>query len=397
MRVRVAGVCNTDLELVRGYYPYTGVPGHEFVGVVEEAPGAPEWVARRVVGEINAACGACPTCRAGRRTHCERRTVLGIVARDGAFATHLRLPVANLHAVPDGVPDEVAVFTEPTAAALEIQEQVRVVGRGPGGRVGAGKLGNLVAQTLAATGCRLLVVGRSPRPLALLAARGIATATADAIPTRGAPTWRSSAPGTPRASSSPAAPSAPAARSCSRAPTTGRPRSTWRRSWSTRSPSSARAAGPSRRPWRCSPGATWTRAPGRGALPAGRGARGLRARRPTRHPQDPRRLLTRAQPTTKVGTLPPPALTLMTELREARVTAPTASPGRRRTGWRSPSGSRTSSAPLVEDGERLLGDLHPLLHHPGRVEGGPDRGLPLAGRRSPRRGRPSGPRSRGSA
>jgi threonine dehydrogenase-like Zn-dependent dehydrogenase len=181
VRVRVAGVCNTDLELVRGYYPFTGVPGHEFVGVVEEAEGAPEWVSRRVVGEINAACGACPTCLAGRRTHCERRTVLGIVARDGAFATHLRLPVANLHAVPDGVPDEAAVFTEPTAAALELQEQVRV---SPDDRVvvvGAGKLGNLVAQTLAATGCRLLVVGRSPRPLALLAARGIETTTAEAV------------------------------------------------------------------------------------------------------------------------------------------------------------------------------------------------------------------------
>jgi threonine dehydrogenase-like Zn-dependent dehydrogenase len=184
VRVRVAGICNTDLELVRGYCPYTGVPGHEFVGVVEEAAGAPEWVSRRVVGEINAACGECPTCRAGRRTHCERRTVLGIVGRDGAFATHLRLPIRNLHAVPEGVPDEVAVFTEPTAAALELQEQVRV---SPGDRVvvvGAGKLGNLVAQTLAATGCRLLVVGRSPRPLALLAARGIATATAEGIEPR---------------------------------------------------------------------------------------------------------------------------------------------------------------------------------------------------------------------
>ena len=184
VRVRLAGVCNTDLELVRGYYPYTGVPGHEFVGVVERADGAPEWVGRRVVGEINAACGACATCLAGRRTHCERRSVLGIVGRDGAFATHLVLPVGNLHAVPEGVPDEVAVFTEPTAAALELQEQVPV---SPGDRVvviGTGKLGNLVAQTLAATGCRLLAVGRSKRPLALLSARGIATATAEGIEPR---------------------------------------------------------------------------------------------------------------------------------------------------------------------------------------------------------------------
>ena len=186
VRVTMAGVCNTDLELVHGYYPYTGVPGHEFVGVVERAAGAPEWVSRRVVGEINASCGSCPTCRAGRRTHCERRTVLGIVARDGAFATHLRLPLENLHEVPDRLPDDVAVFAEPTAAALEIQEQLTV---GPADRVvvvGVGKLGNLVAQTLQARGCRLLAVGRGPRAIGLLSARGIETATADGIPVRGA-------------------------------------------------------------------------------------------------------------------------------------------------------------------------------------------------------------------
>jgi len=181
VRVRLAGVCNTDLELVRGYYPYTGVPGHEFVGVVEQAKDAPEWVGRRVVGEINAACGACPACRAGRRSHCERRTVLGIVARNGAFATHLSLPLANLHVVPDALPDEVAVFSEPTAAALELQQQVRVAPEDRVVVIGTGKLGQLVAQTLAATGCRLLAVGRSPRPLELLAARGIATATASGI------------------------------------------------------------------------------------------------------------------------------------------------------------------------------------------------------------------------
>jgi threonine dehydrogenase-like Zn-dependent dehydrogenase len=186
VRVRIAGVCNTDLELVRGYYPYAGVPGHEFVGMVEEAGSAPEWIGRRVVGEINAACGACATCRAGRRSHCEKRTVLGIVARSGAFATHLVLPVENLHAVPDTLPDEVAVFTEPTAAALELQQQVKVAAGDRVVVVGAGKLGHLVAQTLAMTGCRLRVIGRSPRPLALLAARGIATATADAIEPRGA-------------------------------------------------------------------------------------------------------------------------------------------------------------------------------------------------------------------
>jgi len=184
VRVRVAGVCNTDLELVRGYYPYAGVPGHEFVGTVEQASGAPEWVGRRVVGEINAACGACRTCQDGRRSHCEKRTVLGIVARNGAFATHLILPIANLHAVSDALPDYVAVFAEPTAAALEVLQQVRVSPADSVVVLGAGKLGNLVAQTLATTGCQLLVIGRSPRPLAVLAARGIATATADATPPR---------------------------------------------------------------------------------------------------------------------------------------------------------------------------------------------------------------------
>ena len=179
VRVLAAGICNTDLELVRGYYPFTGVPGHEFVGRVEAAPGVEKWEGRRVVGEINAACGACPACRAGRRTHCERRTVLGIRGRDGAFAESLTLPVANLHEVPDGLPDDVAVFTEPLAAALEVREQVPIDGGDRVVVVGDGKLGNLVAQTLALTGCALTVIGRHPGKLALLAARGIATARAD--------------------------------------------------------------------------------------------------------------------------------------------------------------------------------------------------------------------------
>lgn len=181
MRVIRAGICNTDLELARGYYPFTGVPGHEFVGRVESAPGAERWEGRRVVGEINASCGSCPACAAGRRSHCERRTVLGIVDRNGAFAEYLTLPVLNLHGVPENLPDDVAVFTEPLAAALEIQEQVKI---GPGDRlvvVGDGKLGNLVAQTLALTGCALSVIGRHRRKLALLADRGISTGLADAL------------------------------------------------------------------------------------------------------------------------------------------------------------------------------------------------------------------------
>jgi threonine dehydrogenase-like Zn-dependent dehydrogenase len=151
VRVLLAGICNTDIELTRGYYPYAGVPGHEFVG---------EFEGKRVVGEINASCGTCESCVNGRRTHCERRTVLGIKDRNGAFAEYLALPIENLHFVPDEVATEIAVFTEPLAAALEIQEQVRI---GPGDRVlvvGNGKLGRLIAASLALTGCELTVIGR---------------------------------------------------------------------------------------------------------------------------------------------------------------------------------------------------------------------------------------------
>jgi threonine dehydrogenase-like Zn-dependent dehydrogenase len=175
IRVTLAGLCHTDLELVRGYYPYAGVLGHEFVGVVHRAPADPHWEGRRVVGEINATCGACPTCLAGRPSHCERRTVLGIVNRDGAFADYLTLPIANLHAVPDAVPDEAAVFTEPVAAAFQILAQVAIAPRDRVVVFGDGKLGQVIAQVLATTGCALTVVGRHPRKLAHLTARGIAT------------------------------------------------------------------------------------------------------------------------------------------------------------------------------------------------------------------------------
>lgn len=173
VRVLRAGVCNTDLELVRGYVPFTGVPGHEFVGRVVEGP--EELEGRRVVGEINAVCGECRHCRQGRRTHCERRTVLGIVDRHGAFSEYLSLPVENLHPVPSDLSTDHATFTEPLAAALEIREQVRV---GPGDRVlvvGDGKLGLLVAQSLALTGCDLTTTGHHRENLALLEARGVRT------------------------------------------------------------------------------------------------------------------------------------------------------------------------------------------------------------------------------
>ncbi|MBD2292162.1 alcohol dehydrogenase catalytic domain-containing protein [Anabaena sphaerica FACHB-251] len=182
VRVLRAGICNTDLELLRGYYPYTGILGHEFVGVVEQGP--EELINQRVVGEINAACGYCRFCRSGKPTHCENRTVLGIVNRNGAFAEYLCLPVKNLHPVPENVSTEAATFTEPIAAALEIQQQVQL---SPDDRVlvvGDGKLGQLVSQTLALTGCDLLVVGRHPEKLANLKARGIKTGLADAVTDR---------------------------------------------------------------------------------------------------------------------------------------------------------------------------------------------------------------------
>jgi threonine dehydrogenase-like Zn-dependent dehydrogenase len=175
-----AGICNTDLELVRGYYPFAGVPGHEFVGRVVEAP-APEWLGKRVVGEINAVCGACRACRTARRSHCERRTVLGIVQRHGAFAERLRLPVGNLHEVPRSITDEEAVFVEPLAAALEVAEQVRVTSADRVLVIGDGKLGQLVAQTLQHKGCDLHVVGRHRRKRQLLESRGIRTGAPETI------------------------------------------------------------------------------------------------------------------------------------------------------------------------------------------------------------------------
>lgn len=183
VRVLQAGICNTDLELIRGYYPYMGILGHEFVGVVEATTDENSRLqtGQRVVGEINAACGQCHYCQSGLPRHCEQRTVLGILQRSGAFANYLTLPTENLHSVPKTVSDDAATFTEPLAAALEIQEQVAI---GPDDRVaviGDGKLGQLVAQTLALTGCDLLAIGRHEEKLANLSARGIATGLAEAI------------------------------------------------------------------------------------------------------------------------------------------------------------------------------------------------------------------------
>jgi threonine dehydrogenase-like Zn-dependent dehydrogenase len=172
IKIRKAGICSTDLELIKGYYPYTGILGHEFVGEVVEADNS-SWISQRVVGEINVVCHQCEQCLNGRPTHCENRTVLGIVNRDGTFAEFTQLPISNLHRVPDSVPDEMAVFTEPLAAALEIQQQVQIKPTDRVLLVGAGRLGQLIAQTLALTGCDLRVVARHAHQQNLLKARGI--------------------------------------------------------------------------------------------------------------------------------------------------------------------------------------------------------------------------------
>ena len=172
VKIRKAGICSTDLELVKGYYPYTGILGHEFVGEVVEAEDA-SWIGQRVVGEINVVCNQCEQCLNGRPTHCENRTVLGIVNRDGIFAEFTQLPITNLQRVPGSVPDEMAVFTEPLAAALEIQQQVQIKPTDRVLLIGAGRLGQLIAQTLALTGCDLRVVARHAHQQNLLKARGI--------------------------------------------------------------------------------------------------------------------------------------------------------------------------------------------------------------------------------
>jgi len=174
VRVRLAGICGTDLELLQGYAGFEGVPGHEFVGEVVEALETPSLKGRRVVGEINVACGRCDLCARGLKSHCRERRVLGIRHLNGAFAELLVLPVENLHLVPRDVPDEAAVFAEPLAAACRIPEQVCV---DPGTRVlvvGAGRMGQLVARVLARTGCDLSVAARHPRQRDLLARAGIA-------------------------------------------------------------------------------------------------------------------------------------------------------------------------------------------------------------------------------
>jgi threonine dehydrogenase-like Zn-dependent dehydrogenase len=181
IRVVAAGICGTDLELLRGYAGFSGVPGHEFVGIVEHAaPAESEWIGRRVVGEITVGCGQCAGCRVAGRGHCDVRTVVGIRGRDGAFAEYLSLPAANLHPLPTSLDDIDAVFVEPTAAACRVVEQVRIERGTRGAVVGAGRLGLLVAQVLREHGADVTVVCRSEKSGSVAASFGFGTAAVDA-------------------------------------------------------------------------------------------------------------------------------------------------------------------------------------------------------------------------
>ncbi len=186
VRVRLAGICNTDVELLHGYYNFRGVPGHEFVGTVEKVRGVlaaekKKWMGRRVCGEINISCRAlgrrpvCDFCRRGLKTHCARRTVLGIINHAGAYSEYLTLPLENLHVVPDVVCDEQAVFVEPLAAACEILEQVDVRKIREAAVLGDGKLAQLIALVLHTVIPRVVMYGKHEKKLALARRAAIAT------------------------------------------------------------------------------------------------------------------------------------------------------------------------------------------------------------------------------
>ncbi|MBI5520994.1 MAG: alcohol dehydrogenase catalytic domain-containing protein [Desulfarculus sp.] len=175
LKVRLAGICNTDLELLAGYYGFVGVPGHEFVAVVQEAPGHDYLEGLRVVADINVGCGQCPRCRLGDPRHCPQRRVIGIKHWDGALAQYLLAPVSSLHGVPDGLPSPAAVFAEPLAAALEVGRQVPLDPEMRVAVLGDGKLGLLAALGLRHQVPGLLLMGHHPAKLAIAQAQGVAT------------------------------------------------------------------------------------------------------------------------------------------------------------------------------------------------------------------------------
>ncbi|MBN2027656.1 MAG: alcohol dehydrogenase catalytic domain-containing protein [Actinobacteria bacterium] len=183
IKVMAAGICHTDKEIVNGYMDFKGIPGHEFVGVVEKVDD-PDMLGKRVVGEINCPCGVCPLCVDGKTNHCHDRTTLGISGRDGAFAEYLTLPISNLHIIPDTLPLYAAVFVEPLAACFRITEQVHI---NPSNRVvvlGDGKLGLMAAQVMRLNGCALLAVGRYTHKLKILDRLGIRTVKQEDLDTR---------------------------------------------------------------------------------------------------------------------------------------------------------------------------------------------------------------------
>jgi Threonine dehydrogenase and related Zn-dependent dehydrogenases len=183
VRVLKSGICNTDLEIVRGYAAFSGTIGHEFVGVVESAPEAPHLVGKRVVGEINAGCGRCALCAAGDSRHCPQRTVLGIHSRDGSHAEFLTLPAENLLEVPENVSDDQAIFTEPLAAAYGITEQVEITPETRTAVVGDGKLGLLCAMSLALKSKHVSLIGKHEEKLARAGKYNIETVLLnDALP-----------------------------------------------------------------------------------------------------------------------------------------------------------------------------------------------------------------------
>lgn len=181
VRVTLSGICNTDLEIARGYAGFTGTIGHEFVGVVERAEGRPDLIGERVVGEINAGCGTCEECLSGDSRHCPRRTVLGIVGRDGAHAEYLQLPARNLLAVPDSVTDGQAVFAEPLAAAYGITEQVEIAPETSVAVIGDGKLGLLCAMSLQLRSKNVTIVGKHPKKLNIGTNAGVRAVLLDEV------------------------------------------------------------------------------------------------------------------------------------------------------------------------------------------------------------------------
>jgi threonine dehydrogenase-like Zn-dependent dehydrogenase len=174
IRVHLAGICSTDLEIMRGYMAFRGIPGHEFVGTVVSAP-EKKLLGRRVVGEINVPCGTCAACRAGLGKHCPARGVLGISKRNGAFAEYLSLPLENLHLVPGGLSDEEAAFTELVAAACEIPARIAIRRSDAVLVLGDGRLAAMAAQVLATESDQVAVLGLNPRKLAALRKAGIRT------------------------------------------------------------------------------------------------------------------------------------------------------------------------------------------------------------------------------